>query len=62
MSLENNIRRKCKDWEYGDEVLGISMWIVVKTVERLRELKEFDISRRKGIGTHCVLEIYELGD
>lgn len=51
MSLETDIRRS-KDWEYGDEVLGIIVWMVVKTGERL---KEFDISRKKGIGTHLVL-------
>lgn len=53
--------KRCKDWKSGDEVLEINMWMEVKTGERLKGLSKFDISRRKGTGIHCLMEIIKLG-
>ena len=58
--MENDIKKRRKDWKSGDEVLGINTWMVVKTGERLKGLTKFNISRRKGTGIHCVLEIIKL--
>ena len=45
--MENDIKKRHKDWKSGDEVLGINTWMVVKTGERLKGLTKFNISRKK---------------